>query len=145
MHDCLPITRFQAAVNIIAVPAISLLFLLRVNAIYLHNKIIVAIFIACWLGLFGSFLLDSLTMLAEFLHPAKSKPCNLAGRSTDAWAYVANATFDTLVYLAISWRLVSTSMISHCGWRDRLRSFVKGDGLLGLSRALLRSGQYYYL
>lgn len=143
MHNCRTITRFEAIINIIAVPAISLLFLLRVTAIYLHNKVVIAIFAACWLALLGSFVLDSLTMLSGFMRPSKAKLCNLPGRTTDAWAYIANAVFDTLVYLAISWRLASTSMSS--SWMGRLKSFVKGDGLLGLSKVLLRSGQFYYL
>jgi hypothetical protein len=64
--------------------------------------------------------------------------------SSDAWGFVANSIYDTLIYLAISWQLASFSMAGD-GWKDRLRSFVSGDGLLGLSKALLQSGQIYYL
>lgn len=100
------------------------------------------VFGLCWLGIFIAFLLDSVTVFSEsnFIVPDHTKPCNLAGRITDAWAYVASATFDTLVFIAISWRLASTSMIG-----NSFKSFVRGEGLLGLSRALLRSGQIYYM
>jgi len=83
-------------------------------------------------------------MFSKFLHIEENKPCSLTGRSTDAWAYTASAIFDTLIFLAISWRLASTSMIGS-SWSDRLRSFVGGEGLLGLSKVLLRGGQSYYI
>lgn len=144
MSDCGPVTRFEAIIDIIAVPAISLLFLFRVTAIYLHSRVAIAIFVTCWLALLGSFVYNSLTLLSGSIHTSKTRPCNLVGRTTDAWAYIANGIFDTLVYLAISWRLASTSMIGNSFW-DRLRSFIRGDGLLGLSKVLLKSGQFYYL
>jgi len=83
-------------------------------------------------------------MFSKFLHIEENKPCSLTGRSTDAWAYTASAIFDTLIFLAISWRLASSSMIGD-SWRDRLRSFVRGEGLLGVSKVLLRGGQSYYI
>ena len=107
---------FAAGVNVVAVPAISLLFFLRVSAVYLHNKIIMATFGLCWLGLLCCFVLDSFTIFSDFIYLDQARPCDLAGRTTDAWAYVASAIFDTLIFLAISWRLVSTSMIG-TGWR----------------------------
>jgi hypothetical protein len=105
------------------------------------------IFGVCWLGLLSSFALDSVTIFSDFLRLTlvQTRPCDLAGRTTDAWAYVASAIFDTLVFLAISWRLISTSIIGSASWRDRLKSFVKGEGLLDLSKLLLRSGQFYYM
>jgi len=141
---CRAITEFAAVVNIVTVPAISLLFLLRVIAIYLHHRIVIAFFGICWLGLLVSCVIDSATMFSNFLHLPETKNCSLTGRSTDAWAYTASAIFDTLIFLAISWRLASTSVIGS-SWRDRLRSFVRGEGLLGLSKVLLRGGQSYYI
>lgn len=144
MHNCRTITRFEAIINIIAVPAISLLFLLRVTAIYLHHRIVMTFFGICWLGLLVSFVIDSVTMFSNFLHLSEFEICSVTGRSTDAWAYTASAIFDTLIFLAISWRLASSSMIGD-SWRDRLRSFVRGEGLLGVSKVLLRGGQSYYM
>jgi hypothetical protein len=53
------------------------------------------------------------------------------------------AAYDTLVFLAISYRMVSLSMINST-WSARARSFIRGDGLHHLSKALLQSGQVYY-
>jgi hypothetical protein len=54
------------------------------------------------------------------------------------------AVNDTFVFLAISYRMVSSAMVVST-WRARSQSFFTGDGLLYLSKALLQSGQVYYL
>jgi len=50
---------------------------------------------------------------------------------------------DTLVFLAISCRMVSRSMVNST-WSARAKSFIRGDGLQHLSKSLLQSGQAYY-
>jgi hypothetical protein len=57
---------------------------------------------------------------------------------------ILTAVFDTLVFLAISYKMVSISMAdNNCS--AHVRSFFRGDGLHKLSKSLLRSGQVYYL
>jgi hypothetical protein len=51
---------------------------------------------------------------------------------------------DTLVFLAISYRMVSLSLDSST-WTGKAKSFIMGDGLQHLSKALLHSVQAYYL
>jgi hypothetical protein len=57
---------------------------------------------------------------------------------------VMTAVFDTLVFLAISYRMVSVALSDNT-WGARAKSFFRGDGLHRLSKALLQSGQAYYL
>jgi hypothetical protein len=57
---------------------------------------------------------------------------------------IMTALNDTLVYIAISYRLATISMVSST-WRARAKSFFTGEGLHHLSKALLESGQVYYL
>lgn len=52
---------------------------------------------------------------------------------------------DTLVFLAISYRLATDAVPMKGSRRFRIISVVKGEGLYSLSRSLLRSGQLYYL
>lgn len=52
--------------------------------------------------------------------------------------------YDTLVILVISYRL-ATDSLTGITWSARLRSVIRGNGLLNLSRALMRSGQLYYM
>ena len=57
---------------------------------------------------------------------------------------IANAIHDTLVFLAISYRIISYTAIGD-SWSARVKSFFTADGLPRLSRALLQSGQQFYL
>lgn len=54
------------------------------------------------------------------------------------------AVFDTLVFLAISYRMVFNNAFGNT-WRVRASSFFTGHGLYSMSKALLQSGQIYYL
>lgn len=51
---------------------------------------------------------------------------------------------DTLVFLAISYRLMSNAILGDT-WRERSRTFLRAEGLSGVSKRLLQSGQFYYL
>lgn len=54
------------------------------------------------------------------------------------------AVNDTLVFLAISYRMMRFSLTGS-SWKARAKSLLWGEGLNHFSRALLRSGQAYYL
>src|ERR1700727_4039706 len=47
---------FIAAVNTIMMPATSILFFIRLRAVYLHDKCIVTFFGSCWLVTVGFFV-----------------------------------------------------------------------------------------
>jgi hypothetical protein len=126
-----------AAAKIVTIPAISGIFYARLSAVYLHNKAVMAFFGAWWLGIFACFLVNGINMLSR---PNQIKQIE----HQDAWGYIANLVYDTLIYLAISWQLASFPVAGD-GWKYRLRSFVHGDGLFHLSKILLHSGQVYYL
>jgi hypothetical protein len=57
---------------------------------------------------------------------------------------VFNAVNDTLIFVAITYHMLSHTVIGD-GWRARARSFFEADGLPNFSKALLRGGQLYYL
>jgi hypothetical protein len=57
---------------------------------------------------------------------------------------VLNAINDTLVFLAISYHIISYTTIGD-SWSARAKSFFTADGLPRLSKALLQGGQLYYL
>jgi hypothetical protein len=133
------ITPVVASAMIVAVPATSALFSTRLSAVYLGNRYVIAFFGACWLGTFGCFLMDSISMLSRYTQINNSTLV----QHKDAAGFISNLVYDTLIYLAISWKLASFSMVSS-RWRGYLKSFVYGDGLFQLSKALLHSGQVYY-
>jgi hypothetical protein len=57
---------------------------------------------------------------------------------------IANAIYATLIFLAISYRIISYTTIGN-SWTSHAKSFFTADGLPRLSRALLQSGQQFYL
>lgn len=119
------------------------LFLIRVTAIYSQDRWISAFFVASWVVVLGLYIYDDTLAALAFAEHPESQRC-IEGPGHGALGSLANAIFDTLVYLAISWRITSYSVAGD-NWKDRLRSFTRGDGLLGLSKSLLYSGQIYYL
>lgn len=78
-------------------------------------------------------------------HAPQTKICILTSvRWYSTTPSLLAVVFDTLGFLAISFRIVSSSM-SGPTWRARIFSFIKGDGLYGISKVLLQTGQLYYL
>ncbi|CAL1707957.1 unnamed protein product [Somion occarium] len=57
--------------------------------------------------------------------------------------FISVAIFDTSVFVAISIHMISFSM--ETTWRGRLKLFLSGHGMGHVSRALLQTGQMYYL
>jgi len=142
IDTCKMVARFIGAANIFIMPAISSLFFFRLIAVYSYDKFVVTFFGSCWLATLGLFLFDSSRVLLESSDIDPSMGC-LTAEHRDAWGFIATAVYDTLMYLAISWRLASFATVDR--WQDRLRLFVTGEGLGWLSQVLLRSDQAYYL
>ena len=95
-----------------------------------------------WIGVIGIFGYISIKGMAQCSGAKSSTKCFVVQR-IDAWGYIATAIYDTLMYLAISWKLASFAPVDR--WQDRLKSFITGEGLGWLSKVLLQSGQVYYL
>jgi len=55
-----------------------------------------------------------------------------------------HAIYDTLVFLAISFRILSYTVVGDT-FEARVKSFFRGTGLPSLSRSILQGGQLYYL
>ncbi|KZP31654.1 hypothetical protein FIBSPDRAFT_944732 [Athelia psychrophila] len=142
LKSCVGVGRAVGILDGIATPATALLFYSRVSAVYLHEKPAVIFFGVCWLALWATFLYDASNTVWAIGRVPGTDMCNLV-RRRGGFSYVAIAVYDTLVYLAISWRLSSLSMHGD-HWQARMTSLVTGKGLYRLSRSLLRLSQMYY-
>jgi len=129
-------------VNMIMMPSCAALFLLRLRAVYLGNNYVMVFFGCCWLSILSCFVYETSRGLSRCLDFQNSIEC-FPVHHIDAYGYIAMASYDTIMYLAISWHLASFA--PYIRWQDRLRSFVTGEGLGWLSRVLLQSGQLYFL
>ena len=121
-------------------PAACGLFFIRVRTVHRHDKHITIFFGFGWVVTLSFFLFDGTRDIMRYFGLVR---LTLFYPNMDALAYISTATFDTLMYLSISWRLASFATIDR--WQDRLRLFITGNGLGWLSKVLLQSGQMYYL
>lgn len=142
LKSCVGVGRAVGILDGITTPATALLFYSRVSAVYLHEKPAVIFFGVCWLALWATFLYDASNTVWAIGRVPGTDMCNLV-RRRGGFSYVAIAVYDTLVYLAISWRLSSLSMHGD-HWQARMTSSVTGKGLYRLSRSLLQLSQMYY-
>lgn len=77
-------------------------------------------------------------------HIGTTKNCiDIAIESYSSAGFVAAAVNDTLVFIAISYRLVVSSGAGTSS--ERLKSFFRGHYMGQLTRVLLQTGQLYYL
>ncbi|KAF7979765.1 hypothetical protein HWV62_40784 [Athelia sp. TMB] len=135
----------------------SLLFLFRIIAVYPRSKAVKYCFTLLWLCwllapvviLFGSGS-SCKSGKAFRLSPSHQWTGYSSGQAyCNAWSPLSGISVltvllnDTLVFLAISYRMVMNAVTGET-WRERSRSFITGDGLYRISKALLHSGQLYY-
>jgi hypothetical protein len=124
-------------------PSSSALFFFRVKGVYCNNRIITVVFGFLWIALFGV----SCTIIPAVKggHLGNTQRCMITSVAPYGSApIVLNAINDTLIFIAISVRLVSFTSTSN-SFGARIKSFWLGDGLPALSRSLLQGGQLYYL
>ena len=126
----------------------SLLFFFRTRAVFNTYPRVIAFFAGLWLAVLGG-------CLAFIVYVFEPAPVNSASNTTPICInsginpFVAAATIillinDTLVFLAISWRLSCNSYDPYT-LESGIRFLIFGDYLPVFSKVLLRDGQAYYL
>ena len=124
----------------VALPLNSLLFFLRVQAVFRRSSLIVAVFSILWLSTLGAFT-----------QPFGSMAVRIPGdicvtiniNKLSSVGFITVALFDTIVFITISIRLVCYGFAN--SFRSRFRSFLNGYEMGRISRAILQTGQLYYL
>ena len=125
-----------------ASPLNSLLFFLRARAVFLHSNIAVFAFALLWLSTISAVTIP-FSVDGQQIGTTKSCVNSQVERLSSAGA-VATAVFDTVVFLAISFRVLQLSLRNT--WKDRLfKSFLSGEGLGWVSKAVLHTGQLYFM
>ena len=123
----------------------SLLFFFRTRAIFSTYPWVVAFFAGLWLAVLGG----NLAFIANIAEPMPGNPpfCIKPGiNKLVAVSTIIPLINDSLVFLAISWRL-SRNSYDPCSPESGVRfsNFIFGDYLPTFSKALLLDGQAYYL
>ncbi|KZP26801.1 hypothetical protein FIBSPDRAFT_667096, partial [Athelia psychrophila] len=142
MKKCEGLVGFLGTCAAVSVSCTSLLFLLRIRAVYLKSRFIMILFGTLWLVTVALNILQTASMHGDII--PGTEICTVL--STKYFMLPSTSTFvnDTLIFLAITFRLSSNAM-TDASWRSRFLSIVTGKGMYRLSRSLLLSGQIYYL
>jgi tetrahydromethanopterin S-methyltransferase subunit C len=128
---------------VLGVPSTSALFFFRVQAVYYHNRFITTFFGALLFALFGLSVLIPFTGRGE--HIGTTQRCITTKlEHFGALPVFLNSFMDTLIFVAISFRIISYSLVGDT-FNARMRSFFRGAGLPSLSKSILQGGQLYYL
>ena len=157
---CIMLDRLVVVFSSATIVFTSLLFFFRTRAVFnTYPWVVIAFFGGLWVAVLGgclAFIVDT------FLSSSKSVPVNDPASNTQAGttpicinqgtdAFIVSSIIiplinDTLVFLAISWRL---SRISYDPYTLKsasgIKFFIFGDYLPEFSKAMFRDGQAYYL
>ena len=138
--NCSTAVRVVALFGALSAPLNALLFLLRVVGVYHHSRLVMCGFTVLWLS-----------TLASIVAPWGYKGSNIGPTQYcipegtakyNGVSFVLLTVFDTTVFIAITLRVMSVSMLDT--WTSRRIAFVQGRGLGRLTGALLQTGQLYY-
>ena len=143
---CIRLERLGTFLYCAVVVFTSLLFLIRTGAVFNSNRWIVAFFTSLWLAVLGVCL----AFIVEVFNKPSPAPnttpsCLILGTNRVlAAALIIPLINDTLVFLAITWRLFRNSYVPYT-LRSGIRILISGDYLPVFSKVLLKDGQAYYL
>ncbi|RDB27994.1 hypothetical protein Hypma_002096 [Hypsizygus marmoreus] len=143
LPNCHVIKKTVCVLYHVAFSSTSLLFFLRVRAIFNQNRFAVAFFFLLWLGVLGGSL--TVATVGNAIHLGPTDYCKAT--AIKLYASAAPITFavnDTFVFLAISWRLLMNAPLDP-DHKAGFNHVVLGKYLPAFSRALLQDGQVYYL
>ncbi|KAJ6533973.1 hypothetical protein DFH09DRAFT_122718 [Mycena vulgaris] len=129
----------------LTISASAFLFLIRVRAVYDGDRLITAIFGFLWLAVLGSSITIPFGGSAFGLgDPPECLVGQIEGYVGSAG--IIQTVYDTLIFFAISYRLVSNSRRSEEVTRgEQFKAFFSGADLPAFSKALFTDGQMYYM
>ncbi|KAI0783209.1 hypothetical protein C8Q75DRAFT_811026 [Abortiporus biennis] len=141
--DCEKLNQATAWLGGFLLPLNSLLFFFRVKAVFFDSPIVVIVFALLWLATFAGI---STPFLIHAIRVGPTSLCiDTTVKTSASSPFIVIAIHDTLVYLAITLRLIVINFRAGSPRWPHWKSFVRGDGMSNISQALLMSGQFYYL
>ena len=103
-----------------------------------------ATFFVLWLGLLAATILIPLNVVGGTIGPLNY--CEDAFVSnTVSIVQLTPLVYDTLVFIAISWRLCRIASIEPAGPRETFQVMLFGKHLPTFAKSILLDGQLYYL
>ncbi|KAK0459935.1 hypothetical protein IW261DRAFT_1350393 [Armillaria novae-zelandiae] len=129
--------------NVLSQTFTSLLFFLRVTAVWNRNRYIFFFFTFLWFGVIAGAI--TVPVGIRGAHLGTMGQCiNVRVPEYDQLSVILPLIFDSCAFIAITYRIIMLTYINEETASGRLRAFF-GRGVPVLSRSLLRGGQQYYL
>ncbi|KAJ6560299.1 hypothetical protein B0H19DRAFT_113276 [Mycena capillaripes] len=142
---CMGLSRMTNISCALTLPANCSLFFLRARAIFNRNRVLIILFSFLWVTVAGTAILVALPGVLTPGNVGPTSYCtNLAAKPWTGIFTLPPLVHDTVIFLAISWRMFRSSYIDR-GFNGNLRAFATGEGLPAFSRSILQDGQMYYL
>ena len=128
-----------------SIPFNGLLFLFRIRAVFHDSKKVVFLFCVLWVVELGCSLV--LPFGSNVIYAKELNSClDTFIAEFVSLGPMVSWIYDTLVFVAISARLVSYVWVPGVlSWKARFRAFFLGSRKGLVSQALLQTGQVYYL
>ncbi|KAF8189564.1 hypothetical protein K438DRAFT_1676795 [Mycena galopus ATCC 62051] len=151
LNNCVLARKFYEVGCAISVPANSLLIFLRARAIFNDNRALVLCFFALWLTVAGTAIMPAIPGMIKAANIGPTKYCTTAGDKSYTGVFtIAPPIHDTVIFVAISWRMFHNSHLIGGSRTDRglggvIKAAMTGEYLPQFSRAVLMDGQLYYL
>jgi len=121
----------------------SLLFWLRIKAVFSSSPFVVWAFFTLWLAAAATALTTPFGI--DGVHIGTTQSCvNSNVKSWISAATILLAVHDTSVFIAISIRLLNFNSVADT-FMGRVKVFLGGNGMGQISKMVLQTGQLYYL
>ncbi|KAK7692361.1 hypothetical protein QCA50_003986 [Cerrena zonata] len=143
-NDCQKIVPTAEWFMVLSMILNSLLFVFRVRAVYLNSKKVTIIFGIWWLTTLSQLLPPIANALNLFEGTENNCNAILEMKPWVVTGWISTAVFDTAVFVAISMQVLGFTGGIHT-WKERMVSFLNGNELGKITRAVLQTGQLYYL
>ena len=145
VKDCQVVTVSSAWFAAFAIALNGLLFFFRIRAVFNDTKSAVRFFAFLWIALLGCSLPGPFGVKAVYLGEVESCVDIFIAKFVSLGP-IASWIYDTLVFIAISIRIMSFSFpTKKITWRERLKCFWMGPERGFITRTVLQTGQLYYL
>ncbi|KAJ6454637.1 hypothetical protein C8R45DRAFT_846347 [Mycena sanguinolenta] len=143
VENCDAIAISFSICSVLSQTTTALLFFLRVTAVWHPSKIAYAVFSILWLAVLGAGISAPVGIRATHIGPTAQCITTAVPNNIEAAAIVPLLN-DTAVFLAINYRILAHTVVADSSIA-RLRVFLGGKKISTLSRALIQSGQHFYL
>ncbi|KAJ6454655.1 hypothetical protein C8R45DRAFT_1037617, partial [Mycena sanguinolenta] len=121
----------------------AMLFFLRVTAVWYPSKIAYVVFLMLWMAVLGVGI--TLALGDHAAHLGLTMQCIITTPpARTEFVFIIPLINDTAIFLAINYRILAHTVVADSSMA-RLRVFLGGKALSTLSRALLQTGQHFYL